>query len=252
MTKSDKNGAWQFATGQWAHLSHRFSSIILLKDVRSAGSGGQVVTMMQTSWAVGDFEAVEASGLNRIQQHSTSNPQQVQQQSVGDSRILQVSISTGIWFGTRGSEVQILSPRPFFQTHKQHFWFSGSIAVDRNEDPASSFLSTAKRFASSLRPARLNRCFGHLSTKLKRNGVRGVPTDLLRTVRHHCYRSSLSSDGISPVEFTPRNWSRTRYAGLFCTQMVFWRCNLLADKTSHGVNQASRPSRTKSSSFKCG
>jgi len=48
MTKSDKKGAVQFATGRWAHLSHCFSSILLI-DVRSAGSGGQVVTMIQTA-----------------------------------------------------------------------------------------------------------------------------------------------------------------------------------------------------------
>ena len=51
MTKSNSRGARQFATWQRAHRSRRFSSI-LLNDVRSAGSGGQIVTMIQTarSW----------------------------------------------------------------------------------------------------------------------------------------------------------------------------------------------------------
>jgi hypothetical protein len=45
MMKSDSNGAGRFAPGQWAHLPPPFLS---LKDVRSAGSRGQVVPMMQT------------------------------------------------------------------------------------------------------------------------------------------------------------------------------------------------------------
>src|ERR1039457_1210817 len=39
--------------------------------------------------------------------------QQVQYQSLKNNKFQQVSPSIGIWFGTRGSEVQILSPRPF-------------------------------------------------------------------------------------------------------------------------------------------
>jgi hypothetical protein len=65
------------------------------------------------AWPVDDFVAVKAHDFNRDQQNSTSRPQQVQHQSLGINRILQISIRSGIWFGTRGSEVQILSPRPF-------------------------------------------------------------------------------------------------------------------------------------------
>ena len=65
---------------------------------------------------VDDFAAVKAHDFNRIQQLSTSSPQQVQQQAVGGHRFRQVSISAGTWFGTRGSEVQILSPRPILST----------------------------------------------------------------------------------------------------------------------------------------
>src|ERR1700687_462375 len=62
--------------------------------------------------AVDDFVAVKAPKPNRNQQISNSSVQQVQQQSLGINKIQQISISSGIWFGTRGSEVQILSPRP--------------------------------------------------------------------------------------------------------------------------------------------
>src|SRR5690242_9624170 len=64
--------------------------------------------------SVDDFASVKAHDSNGVQQFSISSPQQVQQQSLGSRRFLQVSIMVGIWFGTRGSEVQILSPRPMF------------------------------------------------------------------------------------------------------------------------------------------
>jgi hypothetical protein len=59
-------------------------------------------------------EAAKAPDFNRIHQALAARPQLVQQQSLRNNRILQISISLGIWFGTRGSEVQILSPRPIF------------------------------------------------------------------------------------------------------------------------------------------
>ena len=64
--------------------------------------------------SVDDFVAVKAHDFNKAQQTSISRLQQVQQQSLRINKIQQISISSGIWFGTRGSEVQILSPRPFF------------------------------------------------------------------------------------------------------------------------------------------
>jgi hypothetical protein len=60
------------------------------------------------------FCAEKASDFNKSQQLSTSGVQQVQYQSVKNNKLQQNSIGFGIWFGTRGSEVQILSPRPFF------------------------------------------------------------------------------------------------------------------------------------------
>ena len=62
---------------------------------------------------VDDFVAVKASKSHKVQRTSTSGPQQVQYQSVKNYKIPQRSIGDRIWFGTRGSEVQILSPRPF-------------------------------------------------------------------------------------------------------------------------------------------
>ena len=61
---------------------------------------------------VGDSVAVKAIKNHKVQQLSTNGMQQVQYQSIGNNRIPQGSIRIGIWFGTRGSEVQILSPRP--------------------------------------------------------------------------------------------------------------------------------------------
>ena len=68
---------------------------------------------------VDDFVAAGAHEFNRVQQISTTRHQQVPQQSLGNNKILQVSITTEIWFGTRGSEVQILSPRPIVSNHLQ-------------------------------------------------------------------------------------------------------------------------------------
>jgi hypothetical protein len=65
---------------------------------------------------VDDFVADKALDFNQDQLISTDRPQQIQQQSLRSHRILQVSISSGIWFGTRGSEVQILSPRPILSS----------------------------------------------------------------------------------------------------------------------------------------
>ena len=50
-----------------------------------------------------DFVAVKAHDFNRDQQNSTSRPQQVQHQSLGIDKFLQISISPKIWFGTMWS-----------------------------------------------------------------------------------------------------------------------------------------------------
>src|SRR5262249_24243842 len=59
------------------------------------------------------FCAEKASDFNKSQQPSTRGLQQVQYQSLKNNKFQQVSTRVAIWFGTRGSEVQILSPRPF-------------------------------------------------------------------------------------------------------------------------------------------
>jgi hypothetical protein len=51
----------------------------------------------------------------RVQQNSTrltNSAQTIQHQSLTTNKIPLISTGSRIWFGTRGSEVQILSPRP--------------------------------------------------------------------------------------------------------------------------------------------
>jgi S1-C subfamily serine protease len=59
-----------------------------------------------------EIVTVKASKNLKLQQISTTGTQQVPYQSVTNLNFQQISITYGIWFGTRGSEVQILSPRP--------------------------------------------------------------------------------------------------------------------------------------------
>jgi hypothetical protein len=61
---------------------------------------------------VDDFVAAKAPDSHRIQQFSTSSTQTVQHEPVTNNKFQQISITLRIWFGTRGSEVQILSPGP--------------------------------------------------------------------------------------------------------------------------------------------
>jgi hypothetical protein len=58
---------------------------------------------------VDDFVAARASQNDEVQQPSTSDPQQVQYQSITNNPIPQCSIGDRIWFGTRGST----STKPF-------------------------------------------------------------------------------------------------------------------------------------------
>ncbi len=51
---------------------------------------------------VGKIVAVRALSFNRIHCVSNTSAQLIQQQSLGNSKIQQISISLGIWFGTRG------------------------------------------------------------------------------------------------------------------------------------------------------
>ena len=60
-----------------------------------------------------------SSRSTRVQQNSTCftiSAQKIQRQSLTSNKIPQTSTGSRIWFGTRGSEVQILSPRPIFSS----------------------------------------------------------------------------------------------------------------------------------------
>src|ERR1035441_9718105 len=63
--------------------------------------------------SVDEIVAVKASRNIEDPQHSTWPPQSIQSKAVISKRFQQTSINGRIGFGTRGSEVQILSPRPY-------------------------------------------------------------------------------------------------------------------------------------------
>ena len=92
------------------------SIIMMLRGVETNFVSLQGVTPLDCR----RFCAEKASDFNKSQQLSTSGPLEVQYQSLGNNKFQQVSISVGIWFGTRGSEVQILSPRPLFSAAYSH------------------------------------------------------------------------------------------------------------------------------------
>src|SRR5258708_26119131 len=89
--------------------SHPFP--IVMCPAKMEGATGDTFLMRPT---VGKIVAAKASYFNKEQQLSTSDAQQVQYQSLGNNKSQQGSIGVRIWFWTRGSEVQILSPRPIF------------------------------------------------------------------------------------------------------------------------------------------
>jgi hypothetical protein len=64
-----------------------------------------------------EIVVVKASGNNAILQLSIAWPQHIQSKAVISTRFQETSTSRENWFGTRGSEVQILSPRPLKINH---------------------------------------------------------------------------------------------------------------------------------------
>jgi len=68
---------------------------------------------------VDDFASVVASQLNDDQSLRGFEPQLVPSQTVLAYNIQYRSTTARIWFGTRGSEVQILSPRPISSSYSQ-------------------------------------------------------------------------------------------------------------------------------------
>jgi hypothetical protein len=65
------------------------------------------------SATVVDFVALRAPRSDQFQQLSKLSLQAIQSKQFTNYAIQQISIIPDIRFGTRGSEVQILSPRPF-------------------------------------------------------------------------------------------------------------------------------------------
>ena len=103
---------------------------------------------------------MQASNFNKSQQLSTSRSQQVQHQSLRNNKFQQDSISAGIWFGTRGSEVQILSPRPLFSMSVPETWVterSGDIGYTFGPKGFSKGLTLRKLLVRSC-CSRLDAC----------------------------------------------------------------------------------------------
>jgi hypothetical protein len=74
----------------------------------------------EASKAVGEIEAAEALGIKRVQLSSNTGPQLLLQESLRNNRNRWISTKVGIWFGTRGADVQILSPRPISSGNRDH------------------------------------------------------------------------------------------------------------------------------------
>jgi len=84
--------------------------------------------------------SAKAPDFYKSQQLSTSGPQQVQYQSLKNKKSQQIPIDYGIWFGTRGSEVQILSPRPFIFSDLHAFKIPKNPAVGKNATVLTSLI----------------------------------------------------------------------------------------------------------------
>ncbi len=66
--------------------------------------------------AVVEVATVKALRSNEVQRITKGRPQSIQNKAVANCSFQQASIIDWNWFGTRGSEVQILSPRPLKST----------------------------------------------------------------------------------------------------------------------------------------
>jgi hypothetical protein len=84
---------------------------------------------MRFRHGVGNFADVKASRSIKTQRLSMSGSQQLQYQSDRNNRFHRVSKRAGIWFGTRGSEVQILSPRPISLTTNHPTILSSLLSI---------------------------------------------------------------------------------------------------------------------------
>ena len=111
--------------------------------------------------AVDDFVAAKASDFNKEQLLSTNGVQEVQYQSIGNNRIPQSSIGIGIWFGTRGSEVQILSsPSIYFNKDTSDFWLPAHSDVGDFVAAGSSMIN---KQVSPQQKKQKRACYGSFS-----------------------------------------------------------------------------------------
>ena len=98
---------------------------------------------------VDDFVAVKALSFNKIQQCSKRGRNEIKTNHLESSNFRRVQQDLESGSGPRWSEVQILSPRPIFQTLEHHFWFSVyTDAVDFVTVPAT--LHFLKHFRQEL------------------------------------------------------------------------------------------------------
>src|SRR5580658_426408 len=85
---------------RWAACSRHRSFCQRLEDARGLPSDVVEIVAVKALWNYSE------------PQLSIAWPQRVQSKTVNFTRFQHTSTSCKIWFGTRGSEVQILSPRP--------------------------------------------------------------------------------------------------------------------------------------------
>jgi hypothetical protein len=112
------------------------------------------VRILRGSRTVDDFVVVKALGFTTFQYRSTAAPQTVQRQLLRINGISLFSITCEIRFGTSGSEVQILSPRPLFSLACKHFQPTPKPTVDDFVDGQN--LSVQPYSQSSQDPPRIS------------------------------------------------------------------------------------------------
>ena len=91
---------------------------------------------------VDEIVAVRALRNSTKPQLSTTSRQQTQSKSVIFTRFQLASTSSKNWFGTRGSEVQILSPRPFKSIAYRNLLLFKKPTVDDFVAVAASMFNT--------------------------------------------------------------------------------------------------------------
>jgi hypothetical protein len=93
---------------RWCMADSRRHLVVVSTESRNRACGPSIQS------GVDNFVVVKAPGFNKIQRTSTGRPQTIQQESLRSNKNPYITITLGIWFGTRRSVVQIHSPRPFY------------------------------------------------------------------------------------------------------------------------------------------